>query len=109
MKFIQLQASTQEPIRNIMSNARATVSKVCGGIDDMNLLGNKALIIRAEIYSEKLPSLYETLSSIGIKIKSNYKPNQETLKDEFEYPITLQITSFSDKTDDRVNIPKIPG
>ncbi|MEH6358607.1 MAG: hypothetical protein V7745_06430 [Pseudomonadales bacterium] len=109
VKLIQVRASVQEPLRIVMDKVRATVSKVCGGIDDMQLLGNKALVIRAEIYPEKLPALYTALTSIGITINKQNLLDQDALKEKLEHPITLQITSFSDETDSRVNIPKVPG
>lgn len=109
MQTIQLQASVQEPIGNITNSARSAVSRVCLGIDDMRLLGSKALVIRAEIYPEKLPALYAALTSIGVKLSQQSLPDIDALKAESEYPITLQITSFSDETDGRANIPKVPG
>ena len=73
-KIIQIQGSVQEPIGKITSDARVTVSKVCLGIDDMQLLGNKALVFRAEIYPAKLASLYLALVAIGIKLHSQSLP-----------------------------------
>jgi len=35
MGLLQAQASTQEPLRNIMDNTRTVLSRVCLGIDDM--------------------------------------------------------------------------
>ena len=92
-----------------MDNVRTIVSGLCGGIDDMNLLGNKALVIRAEIYPEKLPTLYTALTSMGMTVNHQSLPDHGTLKAELEYPITLQITSFSDQTDGRIKLPRVPG
>ena len=91
-----------------MDDIRKVVSRVCGGIDDMHLLGYKALVIRAEIYPEKLPSLYAALTSVGVKVGSN-GPDEQNLKAGNQHPITLQISSLSNDTDDRVSIPKVPG
>jgi hypothetical protein len=107
-KLLHVQASTQQPIRVGMDDIRKVVSRVCGGIDDMQLLGYKALVIRAEFYPEKLPSLYAALTSVGVKVSSKNRPDEQNLK-AGQHPITLQISSFSNDTDDRVNIPKIPG
>ena len=49
MWIIQLQASTSEMISAITQPVRKAVSEVCLGVDDMHLLGNKALVVRAEI------------------------------------------------------------
>jgi hypothetical protein len=109
LKMIQLKASTQEPLRNITENARVAMSKLCGGIDDMHQLGNKALVIRAEIYPEKLSDLYKTLASAELKLRNDSLPDHNALRAGIEHPITLQITSFSSDTDGQVNIPKVPG
>lgn len=109
MKIIQLQASVQYPIRNIMDEVRKIVSNICGGIDDMCLLGDKALVIRAEVYTESLSILCSELTAAGIKIGPQGFPEKENLKAGFEYPLTLQITSFSTSTDGRVSIPSVPG
>ncbi len=109
MKLIHLQSSVHKPLRNIIDNARVTVSRVCGGIDDMNMLGNKALVIRAEIYPSKLPALYAALQSIQIYVIQHSLPDKSALKEEFEYPMTRQITSLADDTNNRVTLPKIPG
>jgi hypothetical protein len=108
-KIIQIEGSVLEPIEKITSNARTTVSKICLGIDDMQLLGNKALVLRAEIYPGKLPSLYTALVSIGIKINKQSLPDIESLQEQIEYPLSIQIVSFSDDTDRRANIPQVPG
>jgi len=57
IKMIQIQGSVQEPIGKVTSIIRNTVSNVCLGIDDMQLLGNKALVLRAEIFPTVLPTL----------------------------------------------------
>jgi hypothetical protein len=108
-KLLHVQASTQQSLRAGMGDIRKVVSRVCGGIDDMQLLGYKALVIRAVIYPEKLPSLYTALTSVGVKVSSKNRPDEQSLKAGNQHPITLQISSFSNDTDDRVNIPKIPG
>ena len=108
-KMIQIQGTVLEPIGKITSDARTTISNVCLGIDDMQLLGNKALIFRVEIYPRKLPTLYTALVSIGIKLNQQSLPGIETLQEEMEYPLSIQITSFSDDTDRSINIPKVPG
>jgi hypothetical protein len=108
-KMIQIQGSVLEPIGKITSDARMTVSKICLGIDDMQLLGNKALIFRVEISPGKLATLYTALASIGIKLNKQSLPDIETLQEEMEYPLSIQITSFSDDTDRRISIPKVPG
>jgi len=108
-EIIQLQGTALEPIGDITYTVRTTVSKICLGIDDMQLLGNKALVIRAEIYPEKLLNLYSALDSIDVSLYKQSLPNIEMLKKEIEYPLSLQITSFSDDTDRKINIPNVPG
>jgi hypothetical protein len=71
--------------------------------------GDKALVVRAEIYPEKLPALYEALASVKLKLGEDSLPDQDSLRGGVEHPITLQITSFSSDTDRKVNIPKVPG
>ncbi len=108
-KLIQIQGSVLEPIAKITNDVRASVSKVCLGIDDMQLLGNKALVLRVEIYPGKLDQLYSALDSNGVKINPKDLPDMDTLQNEIEYPLSIQITSFSDDTDRRLNIPNVPG
>lgn len=67
-EIIQIQASVVEPIGVITNETRTAVSKICLGIDDVQLPGNKAIVFRAEIYPEKLQALYTALVSIGIKL-----------------------------------------
>jgi hypothetical protein len=108
-KLLHVQASTQQSLRVGMDDIRKVASRVCGGIDDMHLLGYKALVIRAEIYPEKLPLLYAALTTVSVKVSSKKRPDEQSLKAGNQHPITLQISSFSNDTDDRVNIPKVPG
>jgi hypothetical protein len=108
-KIIQIQGSVLEPVGVISSDARKTVSRICLGIDDMQLLGNKAIVLRAEIFPEKLPTLYDALASIGIKLDQQSLPKIEALQEGIEYPLSIQITSFSHDTDVAVNIPNVPG
>ncbi len=108
-KTIQIQGSVFEPIGVIASEARTVIAKICLGIDDIQLLGNKALVIRAEIDPKKLQILYSAIASIGIKIDEQKLPKIEELQEKTDYPLSVQITSFSDDTDRRVNIPKVPG
>jgi hypothetical protein len=108
-KIIQIQASVIEPIAVIANDARRTVSEICLGIDDMQLLGNKALVLRAEIYPEKLQALFAALVSIGIRLNKQSLPEIGTLQEEIEHPITIQITSLSGDTDRSVKIPNVPG
>ncbi|EPJ52914.1 MAG: hypothetical protein OFPI_12260 [Osedax symbiont Rs2] len=75
----------------------------------MQLLGNKALVIRAEVFPEKLPLLYTALAENGIKFSQQGQPDIGTLQEQTEYPLSIQITSFSDETDRRVSAPKVPG
>lgn len=53
MRIIQLQAKTSEKILVITEHARRIMSDFCLGVDDVHLLGNKALILRSEIYPKK--------------------------------------------------------
>ena len=108
-KLLYIQATTQQSLRVAINDIRKVVSRVCGGIDDMQLLGYKALVIRAEIYPEKLPSLHTALASVGVKVGSKNKLDEKSLKVDSQHPITIQISRFSDDTDDRVNIPNVPG
>jgi len=107
--LIQIQGSVQVPIDHIIGEARSAVSRVCLGVDDMNLLGKKALVIQAEIYPDTLPELYKALTSTGIKLIKSSLPDQKILKTEVEHRVSLQITSFSGAVDGRVSIPKVPG
>lgn len=109
IKAIQIQGSVLEPIGRITNDVRATVSKVCLGIDDMQLLGSKALVLRAEIFSGRLPALYAALVSIGIELNKQSLPDIDALQGEVEHPLSIQIVSFSDDTDRRVSVPKVPG
>jgi len=108
-KMIQLQGSVLSSLGKITNDARSAVSKICLGVDDMQLLGNKALVLRAEIYPRKLELLYSELNSIGINFNKQSLPDVDTLKQEVEYPLSIQITSFSDDTDRRISVPKVPG
>lgn len=109
MKIIQLQGSTEKLITDVFSEVKEVMSTTCGGIDDMHYLGNKALIVRAEIFSERLGSLCEKLCEIDVRINSSSVPVIDSLDTQHEYMITLQVTSFSDDTDRRTVIPKVPG
>jgi hypothetical protein len=108
-EIIQLQGSVVAPIGVITNEARTVVSKICLGIDDIQLLGNKALVLQTEVYPGKLQALYTALASIGIKLNKQSLPEIDQLLEEIEYPLSIQITSFSDDTDRRTNIPKVPG
>lgn len=108
-KIIQVHAFAIDPIGVITYEARKTVSKICLGIDDMQLLGNKALVIRAEIYPERLRALYAAIVSTGITLNENRLPDIDALQEGVEYPISIQITSLSDDTDRSIRIPKVPG
>ncbi len=109
IKVIQIQGSVQASIGSIMNDVRSTISRICLGIDDMHLLGNKALVIRAEIFPAKLQSLYVALGEIDVKFNQNSLPDVNSYQEAKEYPLSIQITSFSDATDRRVNSPKVPG
>ena len=109
IKIIQIQGSTLAPIVSIMNDTRSAVSHICLGIDDMQLLGNKALVLRAEIYPEKLLMLYEALVLMGIMLNEHSLPDTVTLQQDVEYPLSIQVISFSAATDGRQIIPKIPG
>jgi hypothetical protein len=93
----------------IANEARKTVSEICLGIDDIRLLGNKAVVFRAEISPENLPSLYTDLAFIGIKLIKDNLPDIKALQEEMEYPLFIQIISLSDDTDRRVHIPRVSG
>jgi hypothetical protein len=108
-KNIQLQAFVSGSIGFIANNVRLAVSHVCLGVDDMQLLGNKALVVRAEIYSENLRNLYADLASIGITLSNESLPDEAELQEGTEYPLSIQITSFSEGSDRKIQIPKIPG
>jgi len=109
LKAIQLQGTVLEPIGSITHDARTAVSKICVGIDDMKLLGNKALVFSAEIYPPKLKTLFADLASIGIKLSRQGLPDMESLQEKMEYPLSIHIISFSEDTDRLVNVPKVPG
>ena len=109
LTLVQLQATTQKPINTVTNDIRSAVSKVCCGIDDMHMLGNKALVLRAEIFPENLGKLYKVLSTIDVQIIQQSLPEEETLKAEIEYPLSIQITSFADGTDRKAYVPRVPG
>jgi hypothetical protein len=109
MNIIRVQSSVHEPLRNIIDDVRVAVSRVCNGIDDMNRFGNNRLVVRAEIYPSKLPTLYAALQSIKIHVSQHALPDVSALKEDVEYPIAVQVTSLADDTGDRVNLPNVPG
>lgn len=108
-KLIQLVATSSEPIRKIAEDVRLAVSRACSGVDDMHLLGGKAVVIRAEITPKQLPVLVSALEALRIDIDRGSVPNPATLDGDHLYSITVQVTSFSDDTDGRVTIPHVPG
>jgi len=77
---------------------RSVVSNVCCGIDDIHLLGNKALVLRAEIFPADLEQLSQSLRAVEVQLSEQSLPDKATLLAEIEYPLTIQITSFSDDT-----------
>lgn len=77
---------------------RSVVSTICCGIDDMHLLGNKALVLRAEIFPSDLEQLPQSLRAIEVQLTEQSLPDKAMLIAEVEYPLTIQITSFSDDT-----------
>jgi len=97
IKLIKLTAAVQEPIGSVINPARIAMSDVCNGIDDMHLLGNKALVVRAEIYPYKLPMLYTALESIEVTLNKNSLPDKGALIEGGEYLISLHITSFFER------------
>jgi hypothetical protein len=107
--IIQIQGFVSKSIGVIANEARKTVSEICLGIDDIRLLGNKAVVFRAEISPENLPSLYTDLAFIGIKLIKDNLPDIKALQEEMEYPLFIQIISLSDDTDRRVHIPRVSG
>lgn len=109
MGFIQLQAATEKPIGTIIGSVRVIMSKACGGIDDMHLLGNKALVVRAEIFLPKLESLCAELNAVQVEVNPHSLPKSDSLKIDEEHLITLQVTSFTRDTDGYVDVPKVPG
>jgi hypothetical protein len=64
----------------------------------MHLLGNKALVLRAEIFPTDLEQLSQSLRAIEILLSEQSFPEKVTLIAEVEYPLLIQITSFSDDT-----------
>lgn len=109
LNIIQLQGFVSKSIGAIANEARKTVSEICFGIDDISLLGNKAIVFRAEITPENLPNLYTDLAFIGIKLSTESLPNIKMLENKIDYPLSIQIVSLSDDTDRRVYIPSVPG
>lgn len=109
VQVIKVIAGAIEPIRKLTDNARVAVSGVCGGVDGMHVLGSKALVIRAEVYPKQLPLLVSALELIGVRVDEESVPNPSSLDETHQYPMTLQITSYSDDTDGRVRIPNVPG
>ena len=109
MKIIQIQGSVLVPIEKITNNVRIAVNKICLGIDDMQLLGNKALVVRAEIFPNKLTLLYSSLASIGVKLSQENLPDIDALDEKLEYPLSIQIIGFSNDTDRKISVPNVPG
>ena len=70
---------------------------------DMHVLISSNKI--SEISSEPLVVIQFT----DMQVSSKDKPDESVLVAGNQYPITLQIISLSEDTDDRVYIPKIPG
>ncbi len=109
LRLLHLQATTRHPLRQITDDVRGSVSRLCGGLDDLQRLGNKALVVRAEIYPENVLLLESALAAIGVNADRNSTLFQEGLQCGLEYPLTIQITSFADDTDEQVLIPQVPG
>jgi hypothetical protein len=109
LTLLQLQATTQKPINKVTNDVRTAVSNVCCGIDDMHMFGNKALVLRAEILPKYLQELHKVLGAIGVNITQQDLPEENTLKADVEYPLSIQVTSFSDDTDQKRHIPNVPG
>ena len=107
--IIQIQGFVSKPIGMITNEARTIVGNICLGIDEIRLLGNKALVLRAEITPEYLSNLYTDLAFIGIKLIKDNLPDIKALQEEMEYPLFIQIISLSDDTDRRVHIPRVSG
>jgi hypothetical protein len=109
LTLLQLQATTHKPINRVTNELRTAVSNVCCGIDDMHMLGNKALVLRAEIFPKDLHELHKVLRAIGVNITKQKSPEEETLKADVEYPLSIQVTSFSYDTDQKKLVPNVPG
>lgn len=109
MVTIQLQAVSTERIIVITELIRKIVSDVCLGVDDVHLLGNKAVVFRAEIYPKKIALLCDRLAEAKLSVDPSTIPDYQWLDSDCEYPLTLQITSYSDDTDGRVVVPSVPG
>ncbi|MFT5676943.1 MAG: hypothetical protein ACI808_002894 [Paraglaciecola sp.] len=75
----------------------------------MHMLGNKALVLRAEISLENLGELYKVLSAIEVQIIQQSFSEKEIIKAEVEYPLSIQITSFADATYHKAYVPRVQG
>ncbi len=84
--IIQIQGFVSKSIGVIANEARKIVSDICLGIDDVRLLGNKAIVFRAEITPENLSSLYTDLAFIGIKLSTESLPDIKMLANEINIP-----------------------
>jgi len=109
--LIQLQAISDKPLRDMTEAIRVSVSRACGGIDDMHQLGDKALVVRAEIVPAKFPALISSLEDIGLHGFSDNLPadNLHDYEPDAEHPFTLQVLTTAGSGDGRVEIPKVPG
>jgi hypothetical protein len=107
--FLQLAATTDAPLRRILHDVRHAVSGACSGIDDMHLLGAKALVLRAEIRPPRLPELVRALDALGVRVDRESLPAPGALDDDALHPLTVQVTSFNDDTDGPVDVPHVPG
>jgi len=108
-RWIPIQAVVDTPLREVLDEIRVAVSRACGGIDDMHLLGDKALVIRTEIVPRKLPALRQALAGLGVRVTGRDIPAVDDLQADARYPVTLQITCLAGDTDGRVAIPNVPG
>lgn len=49
------------------------------------------------------------MGEVNIVVDPSTIPECQSMDPEREHPITLQITSYSEDTDGRVQIPRVPG
>ena len=75
----------------------------------MHLLGRKALVVSAEIYAPRLEQLLQALSDLAVEVRPGSLPDTDALEPALQYRLTLQIVSRAGDTEDRIELPRVPG
>ena len=105
----QITGTTQKPLNTIVEDMRGIVSRICHGIDEMHLLGNKALVVRAEIDPGKLLVVADALASGSVEVDARSLTKVSVQGSDKARVFTRQVKSYSDDTDGSVTVPMVPG